>query len=163
METASLRRENKKLKEKDNIDFELIGQKLTFRNFVSNLNKVAKANSRVLISGAAGSGKEAAARYIHENSRQAIGQFIVLNCSTSNQSDLERMLFGLEDRDGVKSVGALEKANGGTIFLDEVSELPYDLQGKLLKVLVDNSVSRLGSDKKIDLDLRFISSTSRSI
>ena len=163
METASLRRENKELKEKDNIDFELIGRSNTFRNLVSNLNKIAKANSRVLISGAAGSGKEAAARYIHENSRQAIGQFIVLNCSTSNQSDLERMLFGLEDRDGVKSVGALEKANGGTIFLDEVSELPYDLQGKLLKVLVDNSVSRLGSDKKIELELRFISSTSHDL
>ena len=163
METSSLRRENKELKQKDTIDFELIGTSNSFRNFISNLNKVAKANSRVLISGASGSGKEAASRYIHENSRQANGEFIVVNCSTSNQSDLERILFGLDDRDGVQSVGALEKANGGTIFLDEISELPYDLQGKLLKVLVDNSVSRLGSDKKIDLDLRFISSTSRDL
>ena len=73
------------------------------------------------------------------------------------------MLFGYENRDGFQNIGALEKANGGTIFLDEVSELPLDLQGKLLKVLVDNSISRVGSDKKFDLDLRFISATSSDL
>ena len=73
------------------------------------------------------------------------------------------MLFGSENRDGLQIIGALEKANGGTIFLDEVSELPLDLQGKLLKVLVENSVSRVGSDKKIDIDLRFISATSSDL
>ncbi len=119
--------------------------------FLSNLEKVSKANSRVLISGASGSGKEAASRYIHANSKQSNGNFIVINCSTSNQNDLEKMLFGSENRDGLENIGALEKAKGGTIFLDEVSELPLDLQGKLLKVLVENSVSRFGSDKKIDL------------
>ena len=160
METSSLRRENKELKQKDNIDFELIGQSNTFKNFVNNLDKVSKANSRILITGEPGSGKEAAARYIHNNSRQSNGSFIVLNCSTSNQSDLEKTLFGLENREGVQIIGALEKANGGTVFLDEVSELPIDLQGKLLKVLVENSVSRLGSNKKIDIDIRFISATS---
>ena len=163
METASLRKENKELKQKDNIDFELIGQSNSFRNFVNDLDKVSKANSRVLITGDSGSGKEAASRYIHNNSRQSNGNFVVINCSTSNQNDLEKTLFGLENREGVQITGALEKANGGTIFLDEVSELPIDLQGKLLKVLVENSVSRLGSDKKIDIDIRFISATSSGL
>jgi two-component system nitrogen regulation response regulator NtrX len=163
METSSLRRENKELKQKDNIDFELIGQSNTFRNFVTNLDKVAKANSRVLINGDSGSGKEAAARYIHNNSRRSNGNFIVINCSTSNQNDLEKTLFGVENPTGEQIIGALEKVNGGTIFLDEVSELPVDLQGKLLKVLVENSVSRFGSDKKIEIDIRFISATSSDL
>ena len=163
METSSLRRENKELKQRDNINFELIGNSNTFRNFVTNLDKVAKSNSRVLISGDSGSGKEAASRYIHSKSRQSNGNFIVINCSTSNQNDLEKMLFGFESNDGLENIGALENANGGTIFLDEVSELPMDLQGKLLKVLVENSLSRVGSNKKIDVNLRFISATSSDL
>ena len=163
METSSLRRENRELKQKDSIDFELIGESSTFRNFVSNLDKVSKTNSRVLISGASGAGKEAASRYIHENSRQSSGDFIVVDCSTSNQADLDRMLFGYEASDGSNNIGAFEKANGGSIFLDEVSELSLELQGKLLKVLVENSLSKVGSDKKIDVDLRFISSTSSDL
>jgi len=163
METSSLRKENKELRQKDNIDFELIGHSNTFRNFVTDLDKVSKANSRVLISGDSGSGKEAAARYIHKNSRQSNGNFIIINCSTSNHSDLEKMLFGSEFNDGLEHIGALENANGGTIFLDDVSELPVDLQGKLLKVLVENSVSRVGSNKKIDVDIRFISAASSEL
>ena len=163
METSSLRRENKELKQRDNINFELIGNSNTFRNFVTNLDKVAKSNSRVLISGDSGSGKEAASRYIHSKSRQSNGNFIAINCSTSNQNDLEKILFGFESNDGLENIGALENANGGTIFLDEVSELPMDLQGKLLKVLVENSLSRVGSNKKIDVNLRFISATSSDL
>ena len=128
--------------------------------FVSNLEKVSKTNSRVLISGASGSGKETAARYIHNNSKQSSGHFIIINGSTSNHDDLEKMLFGYETRDVLENIGALEKASGGTIFLEEVSDLPLDLQGKLLKVLVDNIITRVGSGKKIEVDLRFISSTS---
>ena len=160
METSSLRRENKELKKKDTNDFELIGDSNIFRNFLLSLEKVSKANSRVLISGAPGSGKEVAARYIHANSKHSSGQFIVINCSTSDEHNLDKMLFGSEDTEGLPLIGALEKANGGTVFLDEVAELPLDLQGKLLKVLVENSMSRVGSHKKIDLDLRVISATS---
>ena len=160
METSSLRRENKELKQKDTFDLQLIGKSNVFRNFLSSLEKVSRANSRVLISGAPGSGKEVASRFIHTNSKQSSGHFIVVNCSTSDECNLEKMLFGSEDRDGFPVIGALEKANGGTVFLDEVAELPLNLQGKLLKVLVENSMSRLGSHTKIDLDLRFISSTS---
>ena len=104
METSSLRRENKELKQKDTFDFELIGDSFIFRNFVSNLEKVSKTNSRVLISGASGSGKETAARYIHNNSKQSSGHFIIINCSTSNHDDLEKMLFGYETRDGLEGL-----------------------------------------------------------
>ena len=116
METSSLRRENKELKQKDTIDFQLIGKSNVFRNFLSSLEKVSKTNSRVLISGAPGSGKEVASRFIHANSKQSSGSFIDINCSTSDEDNLEQMLFGSENRDGSPIIGALEKANGGTIF-----------------------------------------------
>ena len=160
METSTLRRENEELKSKDKMSLELVGESLIFRNFVSNLDKVSKANSRVLLTGAPGSGKETAARYIHENSKQFEGNFVSLNCSTVNQKDFEKIIFGFETKNGLETLGALEKANGGTIFLDEVSELPMEIQGKLLKVIVDNSISRVGSNKKILVNLRFISATS---
>ena len=160
METSTLRRENEELKSKDKMSLELVGESLIFRNFVSNLDKVSKANSRVLLTGAPGSGKETAARYIHENSKQFEGNFVSLNCSTVNQEDFEKIIFGFESKNGLETLGALEKANGGTIFLDEVSELPMEIQGKLLKVIVDNSISRVGSNKKILVNLRFISATS---
>ena len=160
METSTLRRENEELKSKDKMSLELVGESLIFRNFVSNLDKVSKANSRVLLTGAPGSGKETAARYIHENSKQFKGNFVSLNCSTVNQEDFEKIIFGFESKNGLETLGALEKANGGTIFFDEVSELPMEIQGKLLKVIVENSISRVGSNKKILVNLRFISATS---
>ena len=159
METSSLRRENKELKQKDIAEYELKGESIIFRNFVSSLDKVSKANSRVLISGSSGSGKETSARYIHENSKQAAGSFIAINCSVSDQDELDRVLFGIENKDGLQEVGALEMANGGTIYLDEVTEMPLDLQDKLLKFLVSRTLSRIGTNKQLDIDLRVISST----
>jgi len=159
METSSLRQENKELKQKDTVEYDLKGDSVIFRNFVSNLEKVSKANSRVLISGSSGSGKEISARYIHDNSKRAAGNFILVNCSTGNEVELEKTLFGFETSDGFKEIGALEKANGGTIYLDEVAEMPLVLQGKLLKFLVEKTVNRLGSNKQLDIDVRVISST----
>jgi len=159
METSSLRRENKELKQKDIAEYELKGESIIFRNFVSSLDKVSKARSRVLISGSSGSGKETSARYIHENSKQAAGSFIAINCCVSDQDELDRMLFGIENKDGLQEIGALEKANGGTVYLDEVAEMPLYLQGKLLKFLVSRNLSREGTNNKLDIDLRIISST----
>ena len=159
METSSLRRENKELKQKDIAEYELKGESIVFRNFMSSLDKVSNASSRVLISGYSGSGKKTSARYIHENSKQSAGNFIAINCSVSDQDELDRMLFGIENKDGLQEVGALEKANGGTIYLEDVAEMPLELQGKLLKFLVERTTSRIGSNKQIDVDLRVISST----
>jgi two-component system nitrogen regulation response regulator NtrX len=117
----------------------------------------------VLISGSSGSGKEMSARYIHDNSKQAAGNFIVINCSVSDQDELDRILFGVENGEGLQEVGALENANGGTIYLDEVAEMPLNLQGKLLKFLVEKKVIRRGSKKKLDVDLRVISSTNTNL
>ena len=163
METSSLRQENRELKEKDIVEYELKGESVIFRNFVSNLEKVSKANSRVLISGSSGSGKEISARYIHDNSKQADGNFILVNCSTANEVELEKTLFGFETSDGFKEIGALEKANGGTIYLDEVAEIPINLQGKILKFLVEKTINRLGSNKQVDVDVRVISSTNKDL
>ena len=163
METSSLRQENKELKQKDTVECELKGESIIFRNFVSSLDKVAKANSRVLISGSSGSGKEMSARYIHDNSKQAAGNFIVINCSVSDYDELDRILFGVENGEGLQEVGALENANGGTIYLDEVAEMPLELQGKLLKFLVEKTVIRRGSKKKLAVDLRVISSTNTNL
>ena len=99
-----MRRENIELRKKDNIDPELIGESNPFRNFISKLDKVSRTNSRVLISGASGSGKEAASRFIHYNSRQSEGEFVAIDCSTSDQGELERLLFGCETRDGLQNM-----------------------------------------------------------
>ena len=163
METSSLRQENKELKQKDIFEYELKGESVIFRNLVSNLEKVSKANSRVLISGSSGSGKEISARYIHDNSKQAVGHFILVNCSTASEVELEKTLFGFETSDGSTEIGALEKANGGTIYLDEIAEIPLDLQGKLLKFLVEKTINRLGSNKQLDVDVRVISSTNQDL
>ena len=163
METSSLRQENKELKQKDIFEYELKGESVIFRNLVSNLEKVSKANSRVLISGSSGSGKEISARYIHDNSKHAAGNFVLVNCSTANEVELEKTLFGFETSDGSKEIGALEKANGGTIYLDEVAEMPLNLQGKLLKFLVEKTINRLGSNNQLDVDVRVISSTNTDL
>ena len=163
METSSLRQENKELKQKDSVEYELKGESTIFRNFVSSLDKVSKSNSRVLISGSSGSGKEISARYIHDNSKQAAGNFIVINCSVSKEEELDRILFGVENGKDQQEVGALERANGGTIYLDEVAEMPLGLQGKLLKFLVEKTVIRHGSKKQLDVDLRVISSTNTNL
>ena len=163
METSSLRQENKELKQKDIVEYELKGDSIIFRNFVSSLEKVSKANSRVLISGSSGSGKEISARYIHDNSKHASGNFVLVNCSTANEVELEKTLFGFETSDGSKEIGALEKANGGTIYLDEVAEMPLNLQGKLLKFLVEKTINRLGSNNHLDFDVRVISSTNTDL
>jgi len=163
MEASSLRRENKELKQKDTVEYEIKGESTIFRSLVSSLDKVSKANSRVLITGSSGSGKEISARYIHENSKQSAGNFVVINCSVSGQGELDRMLFGAESKNGLQEAGALEKANGGTIYLDEVSEMPLDLQGKLLKFLVEKTISRPGSNIRLDVDIRVISSTNSDL
>ena len=118
METSSLRRENKELKKKDTVQYELKGQSSVFRNFMVDLDKVSKAKSRVFITGPSGSGKDTSARYIHENSKQSSGNFITINCSVFKGVELDRILFGFENKEGVQEVGALENANLGTVYLD---------------------------------------------
>ncbi|HEY6732610.1 MAG TPA: sigma-54 dependent transcriptional regulator, partial [Roseiarcus sp.] len=135
---------------------------------ISNLRRIIEklgpANSRVLISGAAGSGKELAARLIHENSTRANGPFVVINAPTMSPERMEAELFGVESGvEGQARVGALEEAHGGTLYLDEIADMPRETQAKILRVLVDQNFQRVGGASRVSVDVRIISSTSRDL
>src|SRR6202007_2994999 len=128
------------------------------------IEKVGPANSRVLISGAAGSGKELAARLIHENSSRANGPFVVINAPTMSPERMEAELFGVESGvEGQARVGALEEAHGGTLYLDEIADMPRETQAKILRVLVDQNFQRVGGATRVHVDVRIISSSSRDL
>jgi two-component system nitrogen regulation response regulator NtrX len=127
------------------------------------LDKVTKSNSRVMLSGPAGSGKEVAARYIHANSNRASAPFITVNCAGVTPEQMEEMLFGREDAERGVEPGLLEQANGGVIYFDEVADMPLGAQTKILRVLVDQQFLRVGGSEKVRVDLRVISSTNRNL
>ncbi|HEX9168298.1 MAG TPA: sigma-54 dependent transcriptional regulator, partial [Roseiarcus sp.] len=122
------------------------------------------ANSRVLISGAAGSGKELTARLIHESSGRADAPFVVMNAPAMLPERMEAELFGVEaSADGPPRIGALEAAHGGTLYLDEIADMPRETQAKILRVLVDQNFQRVGGASRVFVDVRIISSTSRDL
>jgi two-component system nitrogen regulation response regulator NtrX len=163
METAKLRRENRSLKQRDLCSTEMIGETPSFCNFVAQLDKVAKANSRVLLTGASGAGKELAARYVHRTSTRAVGAFVTVNCAAIEPDLMEPLLFGREQPDGSFDLGLLEQADGGVVFFDEIADLPFVTQSKILKVLVDQKFIRVGGSVEIEVDLRVISATSTDL
>lgn len=162
MEAANLRRENTALRKRDVAPVEMIGEDPAFRSFQSQLEKVAKTNGRVLLSGGGGSGKETAARYVHMKSDRADLPFVMVNCM-GEEEEILSSLFGEEDEGVVKHVGLIEQAMGGVLFFDEVGELPLEVQSKLLKVLVEQKYRRVGGNDKIAADFRVISSTSHKL
>jgi two-component system nitrogen regulation response regulator NtrX len=163
METSRLRHENQSLKRRDAPSTEMIGDSASFRTLISQLDKVTKSNSRVLLRGPAGSGKEVAARYIHANSNRADAPFVTVNCAGVEPDRMEEVLFGREGKDNGVQLGLLEQANGGVIYFDEVADMPLGTQGKILRVLVDQQFTRVGGSDKVRVDLRVISSTSRDL
>ncbi|MEO0922341.1 MAG: sigma-54 dependent transcriptional regulator, partial [Pseudomonadota bacterium] len=163
METSRLRRENIALKRQSSSPAEMLGDSPAFRMLISQLDKVTKSNGRVMLSGPGGSGKELAARYIHDNSLRADGPFVCAACATIEPDRMEEVLFGRETEDGVITPGLLEEANGGVIYFDEVADLPLGTQSKILRVLVDQTFLRVGGNEKVQVDLRVISSTSRDL
>jgi two-component system nitrogen regulation response regulator NtrX len=129
------------------------------------VEKVGPTNSRVLIVGPSGSGKELAARTIHSLSARADGPFVVINAAAIMPENMEVELFGVEVGNGTQSqkVGALEEAHGGTLFIDEIADMPRETQNKILRVLVDQTFQRVGGSTKVTVDVRIVSSTSRNI
>jgi two-component system nitrogen regulation response regulator NtrX len=128
------------------------------------IERVAPANSRIMVSGASGTGKELVVRVIHESSLRASGPFVVLNAATITPESMEEELFGTEGGEGrSRKVGALEEAHGGTLYLDEVADMPKETQGKILRVLVDQNFQRVGGATRVHVDVRIISSTSRDL
>jgi two-component system nitrogen regulation response regulator NtrX len=142
----------------------MVGSSSAVVNLKRIIDKLGPANSRVLISGAAGSGKELAARLIHESSGRAEGPFIVINAPAMSPERMEAELFGVEaSADQPPRIGALEEAHGGTLYLDEIADMPRETQAKILRVLVDQNFQRVGGASRVFVDVRIISSTSRDL
>ncbi len=163
METSRLRRENATLKRGEVKAAEMIGESPAFRGLLSQLDKVTKSNGRVMLTGPAGCGKEVAARYIHARSNRANGPFVTVNSAGVEPELMEAMLFGRESAKRGVEPGLLEQAHGGVIYFDEVADMPPGTQSKILRVLVDQSFTRVGGTDKVRVDLRVISSTNRDL
>ena len=153
---------------KENERMTLIGKSSIFKNIKQNLNKIASTNSRVLITGPSGSGKELIARWIHKKSNRASFPFIIASCATLSPERVEQVLFGWnEANNGVSNnlsnVGLFEQANNGTLFFDEICDLPLQTQGKLVQAIQDQSFYKIGSNKKINVDVRIISASNNNL
>ncbi|WP_368188130.1 sigma-54-dependent transcriptional regulator [Aestuariibius sp. HNIBRBA575] len=163
METARLRRENLELKRGETTNTEMLGESAAFRGLKMQLDKVTKSNGRVMLTGAAGAGKEVAARYIHANSNRAQSPFVSVNSASIEPERMEEVLFGRESPDRGIEKGLLEEANGGVLYFDEVADMPLGTQSKILRVLVDQKFQRVGGSDKVQVDLRVISSTNKDL
>ena len=139
------------------------GQSSAISQLRALIDKIAPTNSRVLISGPAGSGKEVAARLIHARSRRAGNAFVAINCATMAPDRIEAELFGEETGDGPRKTGLFELAHNGTLYLDEVADMPLETQGKILRVLVDQTFTRVGGTTRVQVDARVICSTTRDL
>ena len=164
LETSRLKRENEELKGRSGAETELLGNSAAMRQLRQLLKKIAPSNSRVLITGPMGAGKELAARTLHAMSLRAAGPFVTLSAAAMAPERMEEELFGVEDGSGAtRRVGALEEAHGGTLYIDELADMPIETQGKVLRVLVDQTFLRVGGAKKVKVDIRVVSSTSRDL
>jgi len=163
METARLRRENSELRRQDTGPGELIGSSAAFRLLKGQVDKVARTNSRVMLMGPPGAGKEAVARYLHARSARAEAGFVTFNCGALSPERMEQVLFGRETAGQPVEPGLLEQADKGTLYLDEVADLPADTQARLLRVLVEQQFTRVGGAARVKVDLRIVSSTARDL
>lgn len=164
LEASQLRREVRELKERSTVSAEMIGKSAAINQLRGAIDRLAPTNSRILIRGSSGAGKELAARLLHQKSHRADGPFIVLNAASMAPDRVEEELFGTEDRSGgPRKVGALEEAHGGTLYIDEVADMPLETQGKVLRVLVEQKFQRIGGSQKVSVDVRIVSSTSRDL
>jgi two-component system nitrogen regulation response regulator NtrX len=165
LETSRLRREVKQLKQMAPSQATLVGKSAAIGQLRQTIDKVAPTNSRILVVGPSGAGKELAARTIHEASARASGPFIVINAAAITPERMEVELFGVDRANGSegRKAGALEEAHGGTLFIDDVADLPRETQNKILRVLVDQTFQRVGGSAKVAVDVRIVSSTTRNL
>ncbi len=164
LETSRLKREVKQLKQLAPQPA-LIGRSAAIGQLRQTIDRVAPTNSRILIIGPSGAGKELTARTIHQSSARANGPFVVLNAAAITPERMEIELFGVDRSNGAeeRKPGALEDAHGGTLFIDDVAELPRETQNKILRVLVDQTFQRVGGSTKVAVDVRVVSSTARNL
>jgi two-component system, NtrC family, nitrogen regulation response regulator NtrX len=165
LETFRLKREVRELKQLAPQPTTLVGNSTAINQLRQTIEKVAPTNSRILIVGPSGAGKELAARTIHALSGRAQGPFVVINAAAMLPERMEEELFGVEASNGAhgRKVGALEEAHGGTLFIDEIAEMPRETQNKILRVLVDQTFQRVGGSARVSVDVRIVSSTGRNL
>ena len=163
VENLKLKSQNKEYETKLFYSYELIGNSKNISNIREQIEKISITESRVLINGPSGSGKELVARKIHKQSKRNNKPFIILNGALLDANKYELELFGEEKNNGSISYGALEKANQGTLLIDQVSEIPLDIQSKILRVLTDQKFKRLNGNDDINVDVRIICSSSKDL
>ena len=165
LENSRLKREVRELKQHAPLAAMVVGHSPSINQLRQTIEKVSPTNSRILIIGPSGSGKELTARTIHGHSARANGPFVVINAAAITPEHMEVELFGIEAGNGTqgRKIGALEEAHGGTLFIDEIADMPRETQNKILRVLVDQTFQRVGGITKVTVDVRIVSSTSRNI
>lgn len=165
LETSRLKREVRELKQIAPFQTTLVGRSAAINHLRQTIEKVAPTNSRIMIVGPSGAGKELTARTVHALSARAPGPFVVINAAAITPERMEVELFGTEQTNGSESrkVGALEEAHGGTLFIDEIADMPRETQNKILRVLVDQQFQRVGGTTKVAVDVRIVSSTARNL
>ncbi|MBL41623.1 MAG: sigma-54-dependent Fis family transcriptional regulator [Rhodospirillaceae bacterium] len=167
IETVNLRSENILLKQQSGKSDIILGNSNAISNTRASLEKVAPTGSRVLISGPPGSGKELAARLVHNKSKRSNGPFVVLNSARMSPETIDQELFGIEEGieepESPRRIGILEKAHKGTLFIDEVADMPMETQGRILRVLQDQSFYRVGGTTEVTVDIRVVSASSKDL
>ena len=165
LETSRLKREVKVLKALAPLPTRMIGRSPALNQLSQTIEKVSPTNSRILIVGPSGAGKELAARTLHGLSQRATGPFVVINAAAITPDRMEIELFGVEpsNESQERKIGALEEAHGGTLFIDEIADMPRDTQSRILRVLVDQNFQRVGGSTRVAVDVRIVSSTGRNL
>ena len=163
LEASRLKREVSELRTRAGAVNRIVGHSSAINQLRTMIERLAPANSRILIAGAPGTGKELCARALHAASTRSGGPFVVINAATITPENMEVELFGVEGRDGRRKVGALEEAHGGTLYIDEVADMPRETQAKILRVLVEQNFTRVDGATRVHVDVRIISSSSRDL
>lgn len=165
LETSRLKREVRELKQIAPFPSMLVGRSAAINHLRQTIEKVSPTNSRIMVVGPSGAGKELTARTVHNLSGRAGGPFVVINAAAITPERMEVELFGVDETTGteLRKVGALEEAHGGTLFIDEIADMPRETQNKILRVLVDQQFLRVGGNTKVAVDVRIVSSTARNL
>ena len=163
IETSLFKIENKSLKQKNLDDYKFIGSSNTITKVKQLIDKVAPTSSRVIIYGDSGTGKDLVAREIHKKSKYSDGNFIIVNSALMEPDGIEEELFGLEENSRIIKEGFFEQANNGTLFIDEIGDMPIQTQSKILRVLTDSSFYRVGSNIPVNINARLLCSSTENL